>query len=77
MISPMENGCSMSSNIFMKEVVTMKPFFITHNNYSFEVLSSRNLKLLDPSSLSSNIVLFNIILDSSQPFVNWARKTND
>jgi hypothetical protein len=52
-------------------------FCITHNKYSFEVLSSRNFKLLDPSRLSSIIVLFIIILDTSQPFVNWDRKNND
>jgi hypothetical protein len=54
----------------------MTHFCITHNNSSVEVLSSKNLKLLDPSSLSSIIVLFIVILDSSQPFVNWARKPN-
>jgi hypothetical protein len=52
------------------------PFFITHNKYYFEVLSSGTLNFLDPSRLTSIIVLFIIILDSSQPFVNWARKPN-
>jgi hypothetical protein len=55
----------------------VKPFCITHSKSSSEVLSSRNLKLLDPSSFSSIIVMFMINLDSSQTLVDLARKPND
>jgi hypothetical protein len=60
-----------SSSFHSLIVVFGKPFCIIHNKSSSEVLSSGNLKLLDPSSLSSIIVL-----DFSQTLVNWARKPN-